>query len=322
MVNFVLNQQHPHYMTTTHDALGLHELPQSVRTLTIGSDFMLSDNLDSSAPLLVLNLPSSLKVKVRSPFKLKFSTMLLCLGGRLDIRLNMMEYSIKGNDILIVPEGAVVECLLLSDDVRIVMLAFLSDFIFNARGNSFFPETFAKVLYTPLIHLEGYETTDIMSIYNMIRKRVKGPEFSQKNEFVISAMKTIFHYISPHFSTPGHELQSEPRASRIFERFMVLLEKHYARERQIYFYANELGMTSKYLSRIVYQTSGKTVKEWISERIILEAKVLLKEGRLSVLEISELLGFPNQSFFGTFFKHSEGISPTAYRRGEQCISPG
>ncbi|MDE6523030.1 MAG: helix-turn-helix domain-containing protein, partial [Muribaculaceae bacterium] len=52
---------------------------------------------------------------------------------------------------------------------------------------------------------------------------------------------------------------------------------------------------------------------WINIRIMLEAEVLLRDRSRSIQEISETLGFPNQSFFGTFFKKLKGLSPSAYR---------
>ncbi|MDE6551485.1 MAG: helix-turn-helix domain-containing protein, partial [Muribaculaceae bacterium] len=61
------------------------------------------------------------------------------------------------------------------------------------------------------------------------------------------------------------------------------------------------------------EASGRSPKEWINIRVMLEAKVLLRDPSRSIQEISEILGFPNQSFFGTFFKKMKGLSPSAYR---------
>ena len=47
--------------------------------------------------------------------------------------------------------------------------------------------------------------------------------------------------------------------------------------------------------------------------MILEAKALLKSERLTIQQISEMLNFANQSFFGVFFKRATGRSPKSYR---------
>ena len=47
--------------------------------------------------------------------------------------------------------------------------------------------------------------------------------------------------------------------------------------------------------------------------VLKEAKALLKSGRYSVQQVSDMLNFANQSFFGAYFKRSVGCSPSAYR---------
>ena len=53
--------------------------------------------------------------------------------------------------------------------------------------------------------------------------------------------------------------------------------------------------------------------EWIDSYVILEAKTLLKYSDMSVQEIAYALNFPNQSFFGSYFKRNTGMSPSQYR---------
>jgi AraC-like DNA-binding protein len=59
--------------------------------------------------------------------------------------------------------------------------------------------------------------------------------------------------------------------------------------------------------------SGKSVSEWIDNYVILEAKTLLKYSNMSVQEIAYYLNFPNQSFFGSYFKRNAGMSPSQYK---------
>ena len=46
---------------------------------------------------------------------------------------------------------------------------------------------------------------------------------------------------------------------------------------------------------------------------MLEAKNLLKYSTMSIQEVAYYLSFPNQSFFGKYFKEHTGLTPTAYR---------
>ena len=49
------------------------------------------------------------------------------------------------------------------------------------------------------------------------------------------------------------------------------------------------------------------------KKVILEAKTLLKYSSKSIQEIAYYLNFPNQSFFGSYFKRIAGMSPTQYK---------
>lgn len=111
---------------------------------------------------------------------------------------------------------------------------------------------------------------------------------------------------------PGRESWYKSRQEYIFSRFMDLLSAH-AEERSVQFYASRLCLTSKYLSVIVKQVSGKTPTAWIKERVIQEIKYRLCHTQQSVKEISYTLNFPNASFFGKYFKRATGVSPFIYR---------
>lgn len=99
----------------------------------------------------------------------------------------------------------------------------------------------------------------------------------------------------------------------LVDRFLVLVQQKFKEQRQIDFYANQLGITSKHLSRILKQSTGFTAADWIKNYLLLEAKVMLKSSTLNMSQISTLLNFPSQSFFAKFFKKATGMTPKQYR---------
>ena len=81
-------------------------------------------------------------------------------------------------------------------------------------------------------------------------------------------------------------------------------------------YANELCLTPKHLSTSIQQVSGKTANQWIDEMTLQEVCRQLKFTNRSIQEIAYDLNFPNQSFFGKYFKHHIGCSPGVYRQNK------
>ena len=114
-------------------------------------------------------------------------------------------------------------------------------------------------------------------------------------------------------SQPAPETSARSRNDEYFNQFMSELTKHYMQERSVGFYAGQLHLTPKYLTTIIRKTSGRTAAEWIDDYVVLEAKNLLKYSTMSIQEIAYCLNFPNQSFFGKYFRSHTGMTPSAYR---------
>jgi len=94
---------------------------------------------------------------------------------------------------------------------------------------------------------------------------------------------------------------------------MNLVAEYHMKERGTAFYAERLGLTPKYLSRLIRQISGQSAPEWINAFVVMEAKSLLKYSSLSIKEIVYRLGFPNASVFYKFFRNHTGQTPTEFR---------
>ncbi|NJO90517.1 MAG: AraC family transcriptional regulator [Chloroflexia bacterium] len=72
-------------------------------------------------------------------------------------------------------------------------------------------------------------------------------------------------------------------------------------------------MSPDYLNSVIKSGVGKTAKELIQQRIILESKRYGLHTQLTTKEIAYKLGFEDPSHFSRFFKTSEGISFAQFR---------
>jgi AraC-like DNA-binding protein len=104
------------------------------------------------------------------------------------------------------------------------------------------------------------------------------------------------------------------RGDIIFTQFIKLVEDNCKRERRVSWYAQQIGITPKYLSEMVKQVSCKTPNEWIDNYVTLELRVILKNTTRNIKEIAKEMNFPNQSFLGKYFKEHVGMSPSRYRK--------
>jgi len=99
-------------------------------------------------------------------------------------------------------------------------------------------------------------------------------------------------------------------------KFLQLASNNYMKHRELSFYADKLFITARYLSSMVKAKTGRTALYWITELVISDAKQHLAYTNMSIKQIALRLGFPNQSFFGKYFKNYTGMSPLKYREIE------
>ncbi len=65
--------------------------------------------------------------------------------------------------------------------------------------------------------------------------------------------------------------------------------------------------------RYLQKRDGRGCQKIIDDFAILEIKVLLQSTGLTIQEIADRLGFPDQSYLGRYFKRHEGMSPKEYQ---------
>ena len=103
------------------------------------------------------------------------------------------------------------------------------------------------------------------------------------------------------------------RKQGLYNSFLEYVELYHKENREVSFYAKKLCMTSKYLSQILKEVSGRSALEIIDEYAITTIKALLSSTSLNIQQISDEMNFPSQSVFGKYFKRLTGISPKEYR---------
>ena len=100
----------------------------------------------------------------------------------------------------------------------------------------------------------------------------------------------------------------------IASRFAELVELHYSSLRKVNDYIELMAIAAKPFSKALQTTIGKTPKQFIDDRILLEAKRLLVYSNETIKEITFLLGFEEPTNFSKFFREQTGLSPAEFKK--------
>ncbi|MFI9721816.1 helix-turn-helix domain-containing protein [Streptomyces sp. NPDC052396] len=116
-------------------------------------------------------------------------------------------------------------------------------------------------------------------------------------------------------SGPARPAGCAPEEHAVFRRYRAAVEEHFATRHQVADYASALGYGRRTLTRATRAATGLGAKQFLDQRILLEAQRLLAHTGLPVARCAERLGFPDAANFTTFFQRQTGVPPSRWRAG-------
>ena len=248
-------------------------------------------------------------------FPSRLNALIIGVGteGETSLTSNLQEFRLKKDSLFIFSPKHILQ-VQSNNRFKAHLIVIAPDFLkrINIDTKRMMP-LFLQFGSLPCMELTHAESQSLRSFISMVEQELKGSEtdFSRLIAATIYKVGDILtHYLTEH---PEVDSPIHNRAEEYFRQFTELLGEHYKHERSVGFYARQLCITPKYLTTLIKRISGKSVSEWIDNYVILEAKTLLKYSNMSVQEIAYYLNFPNQSFFGSYFKRNAGMSPSQYK---------
>jgi AraC-like DNA-binding protein len=171
----------------------------------------------------------------------------------------------------------------------------------------------------PVFQLTDEETIAIDLIFKKIHQEINS-DYVYKYDLIRNYVAELIHF--------GQKLQpitalysKHNSAARVSSLFVELLERQFPIEsprqrlelKSAKDFAARLAVHVNHLNKVLKENTGKTTTELISERLLKEAKILLKETDWNISEIAYSLGFEELAHFSNFFKKQMALSPLSFR---------
>lgn len=248
-------------------------------------------------------------VIVSQPVRLDYDLWLVVKSGYIKIASEIVIADIPASSFSVLGAGKIVEVLDVSDDF-LADVFILSEKFQNELGISEFYSIKLRFNLSPTILLDKRSMEALEEYHRMAVRIISHQDNPHRWESLLNLTKAFYY-------GGGYMVFQEDSYRRIdnstLTRFLTMVEKYAISQRETGFYADKLCLTSKYLSRLVKEKTGRTAKEIILNYVSLQARTMLIGTNLTIQQISDTLHFPSQSVFGKFFKKANGLSPRAYR---------
>ncbi|MCS3870175.1 AraC-like DNA-binding protein [Chryseobacterium ginsenosidimutans] len=171
----------------------------------------------------------------------------------------------------------------------------------------------------PLFEIDDELANEIEQLFSKIKKEISS-DYIFKYDLIRNYVLELIHYGQK--LQPASKLSTSNDASlRVVSLFIELLERQFPIEssdqrlqlKTAKDYADRLAVHVNYLNKKLKDSTGKTTTEIIAERVIQEAKILLKQTKWNVSEIAYALGFEEIAHFSNFFKKKTSLAPLEFR---------
>ena len=172
----------------------------------------------------------------------------------------------------------------------------------------------------PVFELTDEQVDKISAIYKKMFEEINS-DYVHKYDVLRNQVFELLHFAMKMQPASDFNQPLINASQRISTIFLELLERQFPIDedhpsvnlRSASDFANQLNVHVNHLNRAVKEMTQKTTTQIIAERILQEAKIMLKHSNWNVAEIAYALGFNEVTHFNNFFKkHTQG-SPSKFR---------
>ncbi|NML65228.1 AraC family transcriptional regulator [Hymenobacter sp. RP-2-7] len=249
------------------------------------------------------------------PYRSGYYKIGIVLSGSARLQVNLDTYDLGPGSLMALSPYVIKQWPFMSEDCDSLSIFFTKEFV--AAGGGPNPDAFAFFARDarPVLPLPPAEAASLAALLRTIGQRYAAPH-AYREEILRSLLHILLHETAPIYSAQHVATQAvQTRSQLIAADFKQLVNRHYATQRGLGFYADQLCITPKHLAETVKEATGRRAAEWLAEAVLLEARVLLQNPALTIAQVADTLHFADQSTFGRFFRNNTGVSPAGYRQG-------
>ena len=252
---------------------------------------------------------------MHSPELSRFCLHLLCTDGEGSFEFNGRRYRILKSDLVVIVGPDRVKKLSADPGIRVEWFAADNSFLQRLLPtNNYSIGGSISLNQDPIIPLSEEEARHILSDFDRLKDRMADTNLQFYRELMGSLCLTMMYDIfEAHTRRDASDTHTD-RTAYIVKQLMDLLSTGISStQREVKYYADRLNVSPKYLSATIKRVTGLNVMSYINRHTVPILKKYLDDERLSLTQISEMMGFSSLSYFSRYCTKHLGQSPSEYR---------
>jgi AraC family transcriptional regulator, transcriptional activator of pobA len=157
---------------------------------------------------------------------------------------------------------------------------------------------------------------EIATLFDNLERELKSSrsEHSRAAHYHLGLLSVFFQRQIEGRPADPSEDRMRTAAARLVAAYTDLVERDYRSQQGVADYARALGVTPTHLTRCCKLTCSRSALSLLNDRIIYEARVLLRETKDPVQDIARNLGFTSAAYFTRSFQSRAGMTPSKFRQ--------
>ncbi|MCB0570257.1 MAG: helix-turn-helix domain-containing protein [Phaeodactylibacter sp.] len=254
-------------------------------------------------------------------FRTNYHTIVLIETGKGHYTIDGHWYPLKPFSYYFTNPGHL-KSFTIEENVQGYMITFTEAFLrTNYPGNILADFPFLSDETAPVMYLPQAPFARLKILCEMLEQEYLGRS-PYKEKILCSQLAGLLFKTRELLLAYQAALEPERRPAEIAQQFRAALNQNFMniatkkdnRIWNVQDYAAHLHLHPNHLSNTIKAETGKTVKQWIDERVVSEACALLKNTSLTVAEVAYELAYEDASNFSRFFKKATGLTPGQFRK--------
>jgi len=194
---------------------------------------------------------------------------------------------------------------------------------FDENCLSLLPKQFSFLinpLNSQIISFDNDSSDRVKILFEILNKILHSDDNQKDAEIILAHLNSLLTELNKAYFKSVSTEKSEPTKLSKYIAFKIVVETHLTEHHSINTIADNLSVTTNNLYNIVKTFSGVSPKEFITNRLMLEAQRKLFYSRTSVKELAYDLGFSDPDYFSKLFKKNTGKSVAQFVDSVQDLS--